>query len=117
MPTKCSCSWRASRCGSSEPGMLQLLALVIDTLFGDPPNEYHPVAWMGSGISAARKRAPKTDPRRHLGYGGLIAFGGVGLAAGLGWLVARNIRFLPNPLNWLGEAAGFELVASVGGPA
>jgi adenosylcobinamide-phosphate synthase len=95
--------------------MLQLLALVIDTLFGDPPNEYHPVAWMGSGISAARKRAPKTDSRRQLGYGGLIAFGGAGLAAGLGWLVARIIRFLPKPLNWLGEAAVLKLMLSVGG--
>jgi adenosylcobinamide-phosphate synthase len=95
--------------------MLQLLALVIDSLFGDPPNAYHPVAWMGSGIGAARKRAPKTDVRRQLGYGGLIALGGAGLAAGMGWLVAWLVRLLPKPLNWLGEAVALKLMLSVGG--
>jgi adenosylcobinamide-phosphate synthase len=95
--------------------MLQLLALLIDSLWGDPPNEYHPVAWMGSGIAVARKRAPETDPRRQLGYGGLIAFSGLGLAAGLGWLVARLARLFPKPLNWLAEAAALKLMLSVGG--
>ncbi|MBN1449468.1 MAG: cobalamin biosynthesis protein, partial [Anaerolineales bacterium] len=95
--------------------MSQLLALVIDSLFGDPPNAYHPVAWMGSGIGAARKCAPKIDARRQLGYGGLIAFGGISLAAGLGWLAARLVRLLPKPLNWLGEATALKLMLSVGG--
>jgi adenosylcobinamide-phosphate synthase len=95
--------------------MMQLLALLIDSMFGDPSNAHHPVAWIGSGISAARKRAPKTDSQRQLGYGGLIALGGLCLAAGLGWLVTRLVRFLPNPLNWLGEAAALKLMLSVGG--
>jgi adenosylcobinamide-phosphate synthase len=95
--------------------MVQLLALLVDSLFGDPPNAYHPVAWMGSVINAARNRAPKTDSRRQLGYGGLIAFGGTGCAAVIGWLVARLVRFLPRPLNWLGEANALKLVLSVGG--
>lgn len=95
--------------------MVQLLALLVDSLFGDPPNEYHPVAWMGSGISAARKHAPKTDTRQRLGYGGLIAFGGVGLATGMGWLATHFIHFLPKPLNWLVEASILKMVLSVGG--
>jgi adenosylcobinamide-phosphate synthase len=95
--------------------MIQCLALMIDSLFGDPPNEYHPVAWMGSGISAAKKYVTKTDSRRHLGYGGLIAFGGAGFAAMVGWLVERLVRFLPRPLNWLGEAAVLKLMLSVDG--
>lgn len=95
--------------------MLQLLALLVDSLFGDPPNDYHPVAWMGSGIGAARKRAPKTDARRQLGYGGLIAFVGVSLAAGTGWLAKRLISLLPKPLKWLAEAALLKMMLSVGG--
>ena len=95
--------------------MLQLLTLVIDILFGDPPNACHPVAWMGSGIAAARKAAPKSDAQKQLGYGGLIAFGGVGLAAGFGWLVTKLFRLLPRPLNWLAEAAVLKMTLSVGG--
>jgi adenosylcobinamide-phosphate synthase len=95
--------------------MLQLLALLVDSLFGDPPNECHPVAWMGSGISTARERAPKMDARRQLGFGGLIAFGGVGLAAGMGWFITRFIRLLPKPLNWLAEASVLKMMLSVGG--
>ncbi len=95
--------------------MVQLLALIIDSLFGDPPNKCHPVAWMGSGIGAARKRAPKTDIRWQLGYGGLIAFGGAGFVAALGWLTTWLVRLLPRPLNWLGEAGALKLMLSVGG--
>jgi adenosylcobinamide-phosphate synthase len=95
--------------------MLQLLALLVDSLFGDPPNEYHPVAWMGSGISAAQNRAPETDARHQLGYGGLIAFSGVGLMAALGWIVMRFLHLLPRPLNWLAEAGVLKMMLSVGG--
>ncbi len=97
--------------------MVQLLALIIDTLFGDPPNAYHPVAWMGSGISVARKQAPKSNARRQLGYGGVIAFGGVSLTAGVGWIMTWLLRLLPKPLNWLGEAAILKIVLSVRGLA
>lgn len=95
--------------------MVQLLTLLLDSLFGDPPNAYHPVAWMGSGITAARKRAPKADSWRQLRYGGLIAFGGAGFAAVVGWFLGRLVRFLPRPLNWLGEAGALKLMLSVGG--
>ena len=95
--------------------MLQFLALLVDSFFGDPPNKYHPVAWMGSGITGARKYAPATDAQRQLGYGGLIAFGGVGLTAGVGWLAAQIIRFLPKPLGWLAEASILKIMLSVGG--
>jgi adenosylcobinamide-phosphate synthase len=70
---------------------------------------------MGSGIHAARKHAPKTEPRRQLGCGGLIAFGGAGFAAAVGWLVTRLVRSFPRPLNWLAEAGILKLMLSVGG--
>lgn len=94
---------------------MQLLALIIDIMFGDPPNAYHPVAWMGSGISAARKHAPDSGAQKQLGYGGLIVFGGVSLSAGAGWIVARILRFFSKPFIWLAEAGILKMMLSVGG--
>ena len=37
-----------------------LLAIVIDLLFGDPPNRWHPTAWMGSLISYTKSWWSKT---------------------------------------------------------
>ncbi|MBN1427589.1 MAG: cobalamin biosynthesis protein [Anaerolineae bacterium] len=77
-----------------------LVALLLDAL-GDPPNRLHPVAWMGSAIDALRRRAPANHSSRQLVAGGLIACGGMSVAAGIGWLLARLIANLPRPLNWL----------------
>jgi cobalamin biosynthesis protein CobD/CbiB len=35
------------------------LTLLLDLVAGDPPNQYHPVAWMGTTTQAARCRAPR----------------------------------------------------------
>ena len=94
---------------------MQLLTLVIDILFGDPPNAYHPVAWMGAGIGTARRYAPRAGAQKQLGFGGLIAFGGVGLAAALGWKATRLLHLLPKPLSWLAEAWVLKLTLSLGG--
>ena len=48
-----------------------VLALALDALLGDPPNRYHPVAWMGSAIGWAQRRAPEVGTWRQLAYGGL----------------------------------------------
>ena len=40
-----------------------LLALLIDLTVGDPPNRFHPVAWMGNLIGWAQRPAPKTGHR------------------------------------------------------
>lgn len=81
--------------------MTVFLALVMDVFLGDPPNRWHPVAWMGSFIGSARRRAPAVGPIRQLAFGGLIAIGGAGFAAGLGWLIEEVVNRLPRPLNWL----------------
>ena len=46
------------------------LAIVIDLVLGDPPNRFHPVAWMGSFIAAMRRgaeRGPKARESRSHG--------------------------------------------------
>ncbi len=58
-----------------------LLAILMDWLFGDPPNALHPVAWFGRYVHALERRAPRGDSRRELLYGAGIAACGVALAA------------------------------------
>ncbi len=95
--------------------MTLLLALLLDILIGDPPNRLHPVAWMGTAISEAQKRAPKSDPRSQLAYGGMMMLGGAGslflVGKALSWLIER----LPRPVNWLAEALILKLMLSMRG--
>src|SRR5499425_3760674 len=50
-----------------------LLAVALDLALGDPPNRWHPVAWIGSLISGGRRLAERIPPRLLTIYGaGLI---------------------------------------------
>lgn len=51
--------------------LVLLLALALDTAFGDPPNRFHPVAWLGGLIGLEFKLAPRRGAKRQLIYGGL----------------------------------------------
>lgn len=78
-----------------------LAALLLDWLVGDPPNRWHPVAWMGSVIYRLRKGAPE---RGKLLYGGMIAWGGGLIVWRLAWFALRLTDRLPPPFNWLVQA-------------
>jgi len=56
------------------------LAVLLDLLFGDPPNAFHPVAWFGKIAQALERRAPRDNPRAELLYGARITAGGIALA-------------------------------------
>ncbi|HKJ26196.1 MAG TPA: adenosylcobinamide-phosphate synthase CbiB [Anaerolineales bacterium] len=73
-----------------------LVALFVDRLFGDPPNQWHPVAWMGSLIYFLKSRAPqdKPDGVKFL-YGGLISLVGLVLLGAVGVGLTRLMAFLP----------------------
>jgi len=58
-------------------------------VFGDPPNRWHPVAWFGGVIAAARRRFAHGTPVALLIKGTLVTIGVAGLAAGAGVVVAR----------------------------
>jgi adenosylcobinamide-phosphate synthase len=64
-------------------------ALAIDLAVGDPPNRWHPVAWLGGVIATARRRLAHGPPRRLLVNGAIVTIGIAGLAAVAGLLVAR----------------------------
>jgi adenosylcobinamide-phosphate synthase len=46
-----------------------LIALTLDLIFGEPPNTWHPVAWLGKLISWETKLAPHRGRLRQLAYG------------------------------------------------
>jgi adenosylcobinamide-phosphate synthase len=69
------------------------LAVAIDLVFGEPPNQFHPVAWIG-GLYA-RGRAcwlGEGTPRVLLVTGGALTVGVAALAAGLAALAAWITR-------------------------
>lgn len=90
-------------------------ALAFDALLGDPPNRAHPTAWMGSVIGALRQRAPRKGNAAQLAYGALIALGGAGAAAGIGWAIERALDRLPPPIRWLMGGAVLKLTLALRG--
>jgi adenosylcobinamide-phosphate synthase len=72
------------------------LALVIDGLWGEPPNPVHPVAWMGRALRALKRLAPERGRWAQLGWGTAVAFGLPAAFAGLAWALERALH--PYPL-------------------
>jgi adenosylcobinamide-phosphate synthase len=69
--------------GADAPAAVLAGALVIDLALGDPPNRWHPVAWLGALIAAARRRLAQGSPPALLMKGGVVTLG-VAVVAGLG---------------------------------
>lgn len=78
------------------------VALLLDLLIGDPPNKYHPVAWMGSMIASLQKHTLKENkPVVQFFYGGFIIIFGVLLVGGLGLGIEQLLQGLASPYKWL----------------
>jgi len=86
-------------------------ALLLDVMLGDPPNRWHPVAWMGTLICRWRNVMPAQGRVRPLLGGGLIALAGGALVGGIGRLLLR----LPKPLSWLVETLVLKTTFSLRG--
>jgi adenosylcobinamide-phosphate synthase len=71
------------------------IALLLDILLGDPPNRFHPTAWMGSLIDFLKRFRPYGHRFAEFTYGLFIVFLGCGLAAGVGWMILVLASFLP----------------------
>ena len=65
-----------------------LLALAVDLAFGDPPNRYHPVAWIGQLLEAGRRLLSKGSSTRLLAGGAAVTIAVAGLAGAAGALVS-----------------------------
>ena len=64
-------------------------AFALDLAFGDPPNRWHPVAWLGRVIAASRRRLAHGSPPWLLFTGGGVTIGVAILAALAGVAVVR----------------------------
>ena len=69
-----------------------LIALTLDLAFGEPPNTWHPVAWLGKLISLEMKPAPRRGKFRQMAYGTGIVLITLGL-------VVATIYFVLTQLN------------------
>ena len=64
-----------------------LLAVAVDLGLGDPPNRFHPVAWMGRALAAGRARLCHGSSVRLFVAGGALTLGVMAVAALAGGLV------------------------------
>ena len=84
--------------------LVMLVAVALDLAAGDPPNRWHPVAWMGTAIAAASRRlAHRTPARALLSGAALMAAGEAGVLATAS-ACERLLHSLPEPLALLLEA-------------
>ncbi len=91
-----------------------LLAVLIDVALGDPPNRFHPVAWMGSLIATGERRAPRS-PRLAFAWGAALVCGGVFTVIALGLAIQWGLRTLPPVIAWCLEAAVLSTMFSIRG--
>src|SRR5688500_3566237 len=75
--------------------MILFLALAFDLLLGDPPNRFHPTAWMGHLIRFLLRFRPHGNSRAEFLYGIFILVIGISLSAGAGFGILYLASFLP----------------------
>ncbi|MDB4983004.1 MAG: cobalamin biosynthesis protein CobD [Myxococcales bacterium] len=80
------------------------VALALDLLFGDPPNAFHPVAWLGRLTNALVRRAPETGALRQLVAGAAIVLLTIGAGLGALFVVEAALAATPTVAFWV-EAA------------
>jgi adenosylcobinamide-phosphate synthase len=79
------------------------LAVALDLLAGEPPNRWHPVAWLGALIARARPSGPL--PRWRLLLRGAVLISLVAAVAAAGALLANAaLALVPAPLALVGRA-------------
>ena len=66
-----------------------LLALAMDLAFGDPPNRYHPVAWIGRLLGVGQSRLCHGSPARLLVGGALTTIAVAAIAGAAAALLSR----------------------------
>jgi adenosylcobinamide-phosphate synthase len=78
---------------------MPLLALFFDLLLGDPPNRFHPTAWMGNLIAFLLRFRPRGNRFAELAYGASILLVGISLSVLAGITITQFIHLLiPNRL-------------------
>ncbi len=79
--------------------IILFLAILIDTILGDPPNRYHTTAWIGKVIGYLKPRLKSRDASKEVRNGALIAI--------------LIIAIVSLPLSIFSLFAEFNMIASV----
>lgn len=72
-----------------------LLAWLADHLLGEPPDRWHPVAWLGNAIAPLGTRLRALPPPAALLGGAVVWLATVGAIGGLAWSLQRALESLP----------------------
>jgi len=71
------------------------LAFIGDIVFGDPPNRFHPVAWMGNAISLVRRSVTSSSESIRFFCGLALVCIGVLFVGFMGWFIQRICLLCP----------------------
>lgn len=93
------------------------LAVALDLAFGDPPNRFHPVAWIGSILLIARRRLPTRGRLIPLLSGALLMVAGLAALTALGYGIERGLARTPPAVAVVGEAVLLKSLFSIRGLA
>jgi adenosylcobinamide-phosphate synthase len=93
------------------------LAVALDLTYGDPPNRFHPVAWIGSGLIEARRRLPKRGRLLPFFCGALLMGTGLLAVITLGDGIVRGLERSPRPVALAAEAILLKSLFSIRGLA
>ena len=78
------------------------LAVALDLLAGDPPNRWHPVAWLGALITLGRRLGPRAPEDLAL-YGSFLILVVAGVAAGVALALYTVFAALPGVVALLAQ--------------
>jgi adenosylcobinamide-phosphate synthase len=95
--------------------MIILPAVLLDLLLGDPPNRFHPTAWMGGLIRWLMRFRPRGNKVSEFLFGVFILLIGISLAAGAGFGISFLASRLPPWLAILFQAFFLKLTLSLRG--
>jgi adenosylcobinamide-phosphate synthase len=70
-------------------------AYLLDVFAGDPPNRWHPVAWMGQWIGWARNMAPKQGNRSRFLFGMAFVVLSCAIIALIAWGIQTTAAWIP----------------------
>jgi adenosylcobinamide-phosphate synthase len=90
------------------------LAIALDLLVGEPPNRWHPVAWIGALIARGRRLAPGR-PVGLLLWGAVLILAVTGVTSGGALAAHAALAALPMPVALLGDAWLLKCSFSLGG--
>src|SRR4030067_2398521 len=77
------------------------LALLIDAVFGEVPDRFHPTVWMGNVIAFLKPRIKSQNPRMEKVNGVLLCVGVAALLALPTFLIVYFTRFFLGPIPYI----------------